>query len=144
MTPRQKWFVFDAMIDGFTIVVRFLKMIFNVQTPENIYDFAIWNDSLNLFTYDLKWQFSYIHTLNKKNSRPHQQFETTFPRLFFFFFGGGGGGIKVFTNENLRFHVSQKTCCLPRQRFPHAKLRNALFMLGTAYWFYWNLPISYG
>ena len=82
MTPRQKLFVFDAMVDGFTIVVRLLKMIFNVQTPKNIYDFAIWNDNFNTFTHDLKWQFSHIHRLNKKNSRPHQQFETTFPRLF--------------------------------------------------------------
>ena len=46
MTPRQKWFVFDTTVDGFTIVVRLLKMIFNVQTPKNIYDFAIWNDNL--------------------------------------------------------------------------------------------------
>ena len=29
------------MVDGFTIVVRLLKMIFNVQIPKNIYDFAI-------------------------------------------------------------------------------------------------------
>ena len=60
MTPRQKWFVFDAMVDGFTIVVRLLKMIFNVQTPKNIYDCAIWNDNFNIFTHDLKWQFSHI------------------------------------------------------------------------------------
>ena len=35
------------------------------------YSHTIWNDNFH------------IHTLNKKNSRPHQQFETTFPRLFF-------------------------------------------------------------
>ena len=36
MTPRQKWFVFDTMVDGFIIVVRLIKKIFNVQTSKNI------------------------------------------------------------------------------------------------------------
>ena len=83
MTPRQKWFVFDAMVDGFTIVVRLLKMIFNVQTPKNIYDFAIWNDNFNIFTHDLKWQFSHIDIQIRKIHGHTRKFETTFPRLFF-------------------------------------------------------------
>ena len=36
-----------------------------------------------------------------------------------------------FHTGNPRFHVSQKTCYLPRLRFPHPKLSNALFMLGA-------------
>ena len=39
------------MVDGFTIVVRLINMIFNVQTPKNIKDFAIWNDNFHTFTY---------------------------------------------------------------------------------------------
>ena len=37
------------MVDGFTIVVRLLKMILSVQTSKNIQDFAIWNDNFHEF-----------------------------------------------------------------------------------------------
>ena len=39
------------MVDGFTVVVHLIKMIFNVQTPKNINDFAIWNDNFHTYTY---------------------------------------------------------------------------------------------
>ena len=41
------------MVDGFTIVVRLINIVrfFNVQTPKNIKDFAIWNDNFHTFTY---------------------------------------------------------------------------------------------
>ena len=79
---------------------------------------------------DLKWQFSHIHVQNKKHSRSGQQFET-FSRRFL------GGTSRFDTGKpsisRITETLSPKT---PRLRFPHAELRNALFMLGAVYWFY--------